>query len=173
MLRSAVKRTARKRNGARDLPGKRDLRRAWLSCLALNLRRTARIVSAFYEESVRPSGLRATQFSILATIEVNPDASIAQIAAWVDADRTTLQRSINVLKRKAWVTVEKAKAGNVRSLRLTAAGRRKLHAAYTLWEAAQSEMQNLVGHTAARTLLRELSRIRASAGGHAVASRDN
>ena len=122
------------------VPGTRDLRLAWLSCLALNLKRTARVVSAVYEDAVRPSGVRSTQFSILATIAVNPQVSIAQLADWIDADRTTVQRSIGILERQKWILVQNAASGNVRRLSLTSEGQKKLAEAYRLWDRAQRRM---------------------------------
>ncbi len=141
-------------------PSPRDLRLAWLSCLALNLRRTARMVSAVYDDAVRPSGVRSTQFSILATLAVNPDTSIAQLADWIDADRTTAQRSIGIMERQEWIRVEKADSGNVRKLSLTPRGRKKLDEAYRLWEKVQNEMVDQLGEESSRRLLRELSGVR-------------
>lgn len=146
-------------------PSARDLRIAWLSCLALNLRRTARMVSAVYDDAVRPSGVRSTQFSILATLAVNPEVSIAQLADWIDADRTTVQRSIGIMERREWIRVEKADAGNVRRLSLTTRGRKKLDEAYRLWEKVQNEMVDQMGEESSRRLLRELSSVRKKTAG--------
>ncbi|HMY47335.1 MAG TPA: MarR family winged helix-turn-helix transcriptional regulator, partial [Leptospiraceae bacterium] len=148
------------RRSAKEIPDSRDLRLAWLSCLALNLKRTARLVSAAYDDAVRPSGLRSTQFSILATVAVNPDVSIAQLADWVDADRTTVQRSIGIMQRNLWITVEKAEQGNLRRLKLSAKGQKKLAEAYKLWEQAQKQMVDILGTEASRRLLHDLSRAR-------------
>lgn len=142
------------------MPARRDLRLAWLSCMALNLRRTARIVSAAYEDAVRPAGVRSTQFSILATIAVNPEVSIARLADWIDADRTTVQRSIGIMERSGWILVESAPAGNVRRLTLTPKGMRKLSEAYRLWEGAQSRMVEALGPGVSRRLLKELGEVR-------------
>lgn len=135
------------------VPNTRDLRLAWLSCLALNLKRTARVVSAVYEDAVRPSGVRSTQFSILATLAVNPEVSIAELADWVDADRTTIQRSIAIMERQKWILVENASSGNVRKLSLTSAGQKKLAEAYRLWERAQEKMVRALGVESSRKLL--------------------
>lgn len=146
------------------MPSKRELRLAWLSCLGLNLKRTARVVNAVYEDAVRPSGVRSTQFSILATLAVNPEVSIAQLAEWIDADRTTTQRSIGIMQRQGWILVENASSGNVRRLSLTPKGRRKLSEAFKLWQKAQADVLQMLGAEPSRRLLGTLSAVRKQAG---------
>jgi len=147
-----------KKNGRR--PTVRDLRIAGLTCIALNLKRTARVVSAIYDDAVRSAGLRSTQFAILATIGHNPEVSITQLSEWIDADRTTAQRSLEILGKRGWIVAKKAHTGNLRQLALTPSGEKKLAEAYELWEETQNRMTEAIGHRAARTLLHDLSQVR-------------
>lgn len=166
-----MKGAAKNGSPVEQMPAARQLRLAWLTCLALNLKRTARVVSTVYEDAVRPAGVRSTQFSILATLAVNPEASIAQLADWIDADRTTTQRSIGIMQRQGWILVENAPSGNVRRLSLTPRGRKKLAEAFRLWEKAQSSMVQMLGADSARRLLKSLSGVRKRAASRAVSKK--
>lgn len=137
-------------------PTKTQLRRAYFDCIALGLRKTARLVSARYDEALRGTGLRSTQFQILATVALVPGVNITELAESIDADRTTVQRSLTRLIEQGWLLSESGDGGNVRRLTLTEAGSRKLAEAYSLWEEAQSEVAAALGADRARNLLRDL-----------------
>jgi DNA-binding MarR family transcriptional regulator len=141
-------------------PDRRQLQAAYLRCIALNLRKTARAVSALYDGSVRRAGLRATQFQILATLALFPRTSITRLSASIEADRTTIQRSLERLVTRGWVSSTPGAIGNVRELELTVAGRRKLAQAYKYWEAAQSTLVSSMGSTEVKQFLRDLRAVR-------------
>jgi DNA-binding MarR family transcriptional regulator len=156
----ATRRQTESRKKSAHKPTRRELRIAGLSCLALNLRKTARIVSSIYDNAVRPAGIRMTQFAILATVGHNPNVSITGLAEWIDSDRTTAQRGLDVLRRRGWIVARKADAGNLRELALTQEGEKKLAEAYSLWEKTQNQIVDRLGDFKARNLLRHLSNTR-------------
>lgn len=84
-----------------------DLKQIGLSCLNLSLRRTTRLVTSYYDSMLKPSGLRITQFTILAGIEYGKDLSITDLSRITDIDRTTLQRSLEILNRDGLINIEK------------------------------------------------------------------
>lgn len=141
-------------------PSKRQLRAAYLSCVALSLRKTARVVSSIYDESVRRAGIRSTQFQILAGLSVMPGISITGLSESIDADRTTIQRSLERLIKRGWIESGRAMTGNVRELNVTPAGARKLAEAYEYWESAQKQVVSAIGSKRTRGLLRELKAVR-------------
>ena len=141
---------------ARTVPTKSQLRRAYFSCMALGLRKTARVVSARYDEALRRTGLRSTQFQILATVALGPGVNITELAESIDADRTTVQRSIVRLIEQGWLLSVPGDGGNVRRLSLTAAGEQKLGEAYRFWEEAQTEVTSALGPGRSQSLIRDL-----------------
>jgi DNA-binding MarR family transcriptional regulator len=72
-------------------------------CHCLAARRKAREITRLYEQKLRPHGLRATQFSILAALAVKGSTSIGELAGVLGLDRTTLTRNASRLEEKDWV----------------------------------------------------------------------
>lgn len=141
-------------------PVRKELRGAYFRCVALALRKTERLVSSIYDEAMRGIGLRSTQFQILATIGISPGVNITQLSAAIEADRTTVQRSLARLIARGWVNSEPGTGGNVRVVSLTESGRRKLAEAYSRWAAAQEEIVRALGHGRTRQLQQDLRKLR-------------
>src|SRR5437870_10676426 len=68
-------------------------------CVCSTLRMVSRAVTQLYDDILRPSGLRVTQFSILATIARSGEANLRQLEAALAIDQTTLTRSLSLLQR--------------------------------------------------------------------------
>src|SRR6266704_2253431 len=76
-------------------------------CNCLALRQAARHVTQFYDQFLAPTGLRTTQFSILARLRRMGPMTINALAADLVMDRTTLGRNILPLERDGLVAVER------------------------------------------------------------------
>src|SRR6266852_9963889 len=63
-------------------------------CVCNTLRMASRAVTQLYDDVLRPSGLRVTQFSILATIAHMGEANLKQLEHRLAIDQTTLTRSL-------------------------------------------------------------------------------
>src|SRR6266511_3387525 len=81
-----------------DRAARQDPRRL-SRCVCNTLRMVTRTVTRLYDDAPRPSGLRATQFSILATIAGKDEANLKQLEDALAIDQTTLTRSLNLLER--------------------------------------------------------------------------
>src|SRR5438105_7199799 len=68
-------------------------------CVCSTLRMVSRAVTQLYDDILRPSGLRVTQFSILATVARRGEANLRQLEHALAIDQTTLTRSVNLLER--------------------------------------------------------------------------
>src|SRR5438094_9746057 len=89
--------TSMTRHGIK-LPAGQDL--GWLSPRVCNtLRMATRAMTQLYDDVLRPSGLRVTQFSILAMIARMGEANLGQLEDALAIDQTTLTRSLNRLER--------------------------------------------------------------------------
>lgn len=106
-------------------------------CHCLAARRKARLLTRLYEDKLRPHGLRATQFSILAVLALKGPARIGEVADILDLERTTLTRSASLLEKNGWIGVLPTDDARERRLHLTASGRKKLGAAFPAWKSAQ------------------------------------
>src|SRR5882724_8837246 len=68
-------------------------------CVCSTLRMVSRAVTQLYDDILRPSGLRVTQFSILATIARRGEANLRHLERALAIDQTTLTRSLKLLER--------------------------------------------------------------------------
>ena len=107
------------------------------NCHCLAARRRARELTRFYEERLRPHGLRATQFSILAVLAQTGPTLITDLAELLGLERTSLTRSANVMEREGWIEDAPSDDGRERPLQLTDGGREKVEAAFPAWKEAQ------------------------------------
>ncbi|MGH2359574.1 MAG: MarR family winged helix-turn-helix transcriptional regulator [bacterium] len=115
------------------------------NCHCLAARRTARTITRLYEQKLRPHGLRATQFSILAALALRGPTPVGELAELLDLERTTLTRSVALLERNGWVRAVRPEDARERPLQLVPAGRRKLEAAFPAWKAAQEMVSRTFG----------------------------
>src|SRR5437762_12096856 len=89
--------------GAMDGRGSRPMtgpnRQRLSPCVCTTLRMVTRAVTQLYDDVLRPSGLRVTQFSILAAIAGIGEANLKRLEEALAIDQTTLTRSLNLLER--------------------------------------------------------------------------
>ena len=107
------------------------------ACRCLAARRMARELTRLYDAKLRPHGLRATQFSILAALALKGATPISRLAEVLGLERTTLTRSATLLARKGWVSSPPSTDARERRLQLTEEGRAKLTEAFPAWKEAQ------------------------------------
>ena len=111
-----------------------------VECHCLAARRDAREITRHFEAQLRRHGLRATQFSILASLALAGSKPIGELADLLGLERTTLTRSAALLESKGWVRAERSEDRRERPMQLTPSGRKKLEAAYPSWKAAQDSI---------------------------------
>src|SRR6202043_3168327 len=116
------------------------------ACNCLALRQAARHVTQFYDQFLAPSGLRSTQYSILARLQRRGPMTINALAGELVMDRTTLGRNILPLQRDGLIVVGPGKSDRrSKELRLTAAGTARFRAALKAWQAAQARFETAFG----------------------------
>jgi DNA-binding MarR family transcriptional regulator len=119
-------------------------------CNCLAVRQAARHITQFYDQFLAPSGLRTTQFSILAKLRRLGPMTINTLAAEIVMDRTTLGRNILPLERDGLIAVEKgSRDRRSKELRVTEAGEARFRAGMKGWVQAQRQFEKAFG--AART----------------------
>lgn len=114
-----------------------------LPCVCSQLRRTARLVSVYYDAALAPAGLTVTQFALLARVGRHDGLSRTVLAAQLGMDRTTLTRNLLPLERQGLILSKPGADRREKLLHLTAAGRKQHAAARPFWAAAQ---RGVVGH---------------------------
>src|ERR1700740_484748 len=116
------------------------------NCNCLAVRQAARHITQFYDQLLAPSGVRTTQFSILAKLRRLGPMTINALAAEMVMDRTTLGRNILPLERDGLVAVEQGSHDRrSKELRLTAAGEARFRAGTKKWVEAQRDFDRAFG----------------------------
>ena len=127
-------------------------------CHCFSVRSAARHVTQFYDHLLAPTGLRTTQYSILAKLKRLGPLTINALAKAMLTDRTTLGRNILPLERDGLIRIEPAASDRrAKELHLTNAGERRFQAARKRWVAAQARFESTFGTKRAadmRALLR-------------------
>ena len=138
------------------------------ACNCLALRQAARHVTQFYDQFLASSGLRSTQYSILARLQRRGPMTINALAGELVMDRTTLGRNILPLQRDGLIAVGPGKSDRrSRELRLTAAGTARFRSALKAWKAAQARFETAFGAKRAgelRALLHDVATDERTAG---------
>jgi DNA-binding MarR family transcriptional regulator len=141
-----------------------DSEKSPLACNCLALRQAARHVTQFYDQYLAPTGLRTTQFSILAKLRWLGSMTINALARELVMDRTTLGRTMLPLERDGLIRIEDGTLDRrSKELHLTKAGANRLRAAAKLWREAQTQFDAAFGGERAAKLRDEL---------HALVSRE-
>lgn len=110
-------------------------------CLCLHARRTARLLTQFYDDALRPSGLRITQFLLLSAIQQAQPVSHQALADILGMDRTTLTRNLALLERDGLAVIVKGTHDKRENyIRLTSAGQNAVQRAMPQWEQAQQQI---------------------------------
>ncbi|HEV2733086.1 MAG TPA: MarR family winged helix-turn-helix transcriptional regulator [Terriglobales bacterium] len=123
-----------------------------LPCMCASTRRASRALTQMYDDSLRPLGLHATQFSILQALELAGEVSQNQLSNLLFIDSTTLTRNLRILRKKGWIAVRAGADRRERWLRLAPLGWRQLQRATPVWEGVQRELRHKLGDVRWRDL---------------------
>jgi DNA-binding MarR family transcriptional regulator len=118
----------------------------------MNFRQVTRVVTAHFDDALRPTGLRATQLNLLVLIEGAFATTVTDLAAILAMDRTTLTRNLKLLRARGLVEADR--------IALTSKGRKAAAAALPLWEIAQAAIVKGLGERRWVALLGELAATR-------------
>jgi DNA-binding MarR family transcriptional regulator len=109
-------------------------------CHCLAARKRARSITRVFEEGLRPHGLRATQYSVLAVLSLKGPTRVGEMSELLGLDRTSVTRTVAVMRRNEWVADGRSKDARERVLQVTPQGRSKLVEAFPAWKEAQERV---------------------------------
>jgi DNA-binding MarR family transcriptional regulator len=117
-------------------------------------------MSRYYDSVLKPSHLRATQFTILAVVSKKAPVSINNLAKILVMDRSTLARDLQPLERQGFVSISSDQNDNrVRLVSITDNGNAVLQKAYPLWLNAQTKITEIFGEDRLLQLISELKEV--------------
>ena len=77
-------------------------------CIAVRVRLINRVISALYDEALRPFGLRISQANILAAVAHMGEARPAEVSRILRIEKSTLSRDVELMRRNGWVESDTA-----------------------------------------------------------------
>jgi DNA-binding MarR family transcriptional regulator len=116
-----------------------------LPCMCASLRRASRAITASYDEALRDTGLRVTQFSLLQVIDRAGSLTQGALGESLALDTTTLTRSLRPLVAAGLVKSVPGKDRRERILTLTPKGRATHAGAAKAWKRVQQRWHKELG----------------------------
>ena len=116
-----------------------------LPCLCASMRRASRALTQFYEDSLRPLGLRGSQFTLLQTLSLAGEVSQGELGQMLAMDSTTLTRTLAIMSRRGWIARRGGEDRRVTLIRLSDSGKAQFGRALPYWEAAQTRVKGKLG----------------------------
>ncbi len=114
-------------------------------CIAVRVRLINRVISAVYDEALRPLGIRISQANLLVAVARMGEARPVDLCKVLRIEKSTLSRDVEVMKGNGWLESDPPVGGRNQVLRVTPAGRDLLARSRPAWEAAQAEASRLIG----------------------------
>ncbi len=121
-------------------------------CACAGARRASRELTRAFDDALRETGVRVTQFNLLATLVLAGPTAATRLAALLGLERTTLTRNLRPLLRDGLVRFDGDRDRRVRKIAITAKGEETARAAFPFWkraqDAAQARAAGLATHSA-------------------------
>ena len=127
---------------------KSPVTRPAVGCTCFKLRSLARRVTQLYDRVLAPSGLKVTQYSLMAHARRREGATpptVTELASRLFTDRTTLTRNLRPLVDAGFLKIASGTDERSKAVIVTAKGEDAFQAARPLWAQAQALMRERVG----------------------------
>jgi Transcriptional regulators len=116
-----------------------------LPCTCASLRRATRALTLLYDEALRPTGLRSTQFTIFQTLSLVGAANQKQLAHILAIDSTSLTRALEPMLQQRWIERHRGDDRRQWIFTLSASGKALFQRALRPWNRLQARLQRQLG----------------------------
>lgn len=121
-------------------------------CLATRVRQLSRIVTRIYDDVMRPLGITASQYTLLAQLASRDGITAVEIGHGLDIEKSTLSRNLKRLLALGHIVMDPPAGRRGRGLHLTPKGQAVLKEAYPIWKGAQVRTVGAMGIESKATL---------------------
>jgi DNA-binding MarR family transcriptional regulator len=122
------------------------------SCLATRVRQLSRIITRVYDDAMRPLGITASQYTLLAQLAARDGITAVEIGHELDIEKSTLSRNLKRLLALGLIIMDPPAGRRGRGLHLTPKGQGILRDAFPVWQNAQSHATAVMGADSRGTL---------------------
>jgi DNA-binding MarR family transcriptional regulator len=146
----------------RSIPTARDFAKMSQSCACYNLRRASRAVTQLFDSYFDEVGLKATQFTVLASVAYADDEppTIGELADTLVLEQSSLSRNLAVLERLGFIRLAPGQQDRrERIIRLTRPGRSALTRGFPAWRRAQAAIASALAGAELDSQLQSLRRL--------------
>ena len=128
-------------------------------CNCLAIRQAARQITQLYDAELAETGLRSTQYSVLARLARTGPMTQQELAEALVMDRSTLGHNLRPLEREGLVAIAIDREDRrARRLEITPTGKEKVKSAHAAWKRAQERFDSRYGETESAQLRQLLRR---------------
>ena len=117
-----------------------------LSCMCASFRRASRALTQMYDTEMRREGLRGTQFTILQALTLAGEITQGRLGRILAIDSTTLTRTLKIMRREGWVSLQRGEDRREWRLGLTKEGEAMYKRALPTWERTQKRLRKRIGN---------------------------
>jgi DNA-binding MarR family transcriptional regulator len=132
-------------------------------CFCSLLRQASRAVTRVYDSHLRDTGIRITQYSILALLQRVGDLRQSEIAHKACLEETSVTRTLQTLMEHGWIKIEPGEDRRERIVKLTKTGANKVKSVQPAWQKAQKDLRSSISKTAWSRLFTMLPEVAQSA----------
>jgi DNA-binding MarR family transcriptional regulator len=137
-----------------------EKRAVWNVCCHSAIKQASRRLGQLYDDVLAPSGLRITQYSLLAQIDVCPGVSPKQLASGLVMDLSALGHTLKPLIRDGLIRTNPDPSDRrAKQLHLTKKGKTKRDEAAVLWRDAQRRLEEVFGKDDAAAMRGVMNRV--------------
>ena len=132
------------------------------SCVATRVRQLSRIVTRVYDDAMRPLGITASQYTLLAQLAARDAITAVEIGHELDIEKSTLSRNLKRLLALGHINMDPPAGRRGRGLHLTGKGQTVLKDAFPVWQDAQKRTVSAMGAESRNmldSLLREAEKL--------------
>lgn len=137
------------------MPEEQNLPANESACCASAMRKASRRLTQLYDDALARSGLRSTQYTILAELNLrsHKPPTLQELANALVMDRSALGHTLRPLERDGLLVLQQSgEDRRRRHVLMTAEGTAKFREAKQFWQAAQDRFQDVFGASNAQQL---------------------
>lgn len=130
------------------------------SCVSYRLRRAARLVARAYDRALSETGLRNTQFTLLAALVEEGPKNVTDLGDALGIEGSTLARNLEILRREGLIDiVTSAVDARTKQISITSLGQARFDAALPIWLKTQQSILSETSNAEWLSMINQLAEI--------------